>query len=124
MSKLIMTLVSTGVSMALSFFYSDPAADGDTASHAAADCPGGEPASADVLAPAGTAVNGSNATGGVVVAGCEPSTQAVLGLPKPTFLLWWLCACMLATQVCYWQWRCSELRQARGERMHTPSVIP
>ena len=126
MSKLIMTLVSTGVSMALSFFYSesDPAADGGTASHAAADCPGEEAASSDVLAPAGAAVNGSNVTDGVVVAGCEPSTQAVLGLPKPSFLLWWLCACMLATQLCYWQWRCSELRQARGERMHTPSVIP
>jgi predicted MFS family arabinose efflux permease len=124
MSKLIMTLVSTFGSMAVSYFYSEADVDldgGDHGGDSSTDCTGAISLD-DTDAVNGTHLNVSTAD--VTVTATEvrrecvagTSTAMVLGRSPPGFLLWVLCVCMVATQLCYWQWQCAARRRVSRER--------
>ena len=109
MSKLIMTLLSTAGSMAVSYFYAQ--ADVDLEG-------GGLPGATgrDTVAPN---LSGSDSTAAVnrTVADCEAgtSTATVEGRSPPGFLLWALCVYMIATQLCYWQGQCATRLRVKRE---------
>ena len=108
MSKLIMTLLSTGGSMSVSYFYAAADIDLENSGHAGV-------ISDHKLA----GLSGSDSTAAVNLTRtvCEAgiSEVTVVGQSPPGFLLWALCAFMIATQICYWQWLCAtRLRAKRG----------
>ncbi len=108
MSKLIMTLLSTGGSMAVSYFYAEADIDLENGDHT------GVISDHNVAGPAGS---DSTAAVNLTRTDCEAgiSEVTVLGRSPPGFLLWALCAFMIATQLCYWQWLCATRLRAKRE---------
>lgn len=119
MSKLIMTSVSTGGSMAVSYLYSNADVHLDpTNTGAAVDCGGASgppPPILPMAAANGTATGRHSTEAGAGAGQCVPGAagSTVLGASPPRFLLWCLCFFMVCTQLCYWQHHWAE-RRRRG----------
>ena len=97
--------------MAVSFFYAEADIDLDKVDHS------GTSHFARQGVHAG--LSGSDSTAAVNLTGtdCEAGTSGVtvVGRSPPGFLLWALCAFMIATQLCYWQWLCAARLRAKRE---------